>query len=489
MKYILLVVFAAVAAILGGIAFRTVMLGFGAPDNYTPVGYTVYHGEAIADRLGRAIQFQTVSWGGNQKADTESFAGFRAFLENQYPAAHAVMRRKIVNGRSLIFHWKGQRTARDPIAFIAHIDVVPVEPGTEEEWTRPPFAGVVHDGAVWGRGALDNKGQIIAIMEAVERLARERFLPERDIYLLFGHDEELGGNDGAGAIAKMLEANGVHFAWTLDEGSGLVEGVAPGVDPPVALIANAEKGSTTLRLTATAPGGHSSTPGEDTAVSLVSRAVAAIADKPYPMKIDGNVEAFLRAIAPETPIAQRTALANLWLTKPVIKNKLAKDRAMAAALHTTTAPTMISGGTKVNVLPQKATALVNYRIHPRDSAAEVRERAVKLINDERIMIEVAGAREPSPQSSIESGGYRAIEYAVEAIFGPVPAAPFLTLQGTDTRHYIDLADDNYRFTPFVYHTDDIQRIHGTDERVKIDDLARAAAWYEALMRRAAGPAH
>ena len=489
MKYVLLVVFAAIIAIVGGIATRTVLVGFGAPDNFTPVGYTVYHGEAIAERLGRAIQFRTISTGLDEEPNTEAFAGFRAFLEDQYPAAHAVMSRKIVSGRSLIFHWEGTSGNRDPIAFIAHIDVVPVEPGTEQQWTRPPFAGVVHDGAVWGRGALDNKGQIIAIMEAVERLAQERFLPERDIYLLFGHDEELGGENGAGQIAKMLTANGVQFEWTLDEGSGLVEGVVPGVDPPVALIANAEKGSTTLQLTATGPGGHSSAPGKDTAVSLVSRAIAAIADEPYPMKIDGDIEAFLRAIAPETPIAQRAALANIWLTRPMVKNKLAEDRATAAALHTTTAPTMISGGTKVNVLPQKATALINYRIHPRDSVEEVRERAVRLINDDRVLVEVVGAREPSPQSSIDSDGYAAIEDAVDAIFGPVPSAPFLTLQGTDTRHYIELAGDNYRFTPFVYRTDDLTRIHGTDERVKIDDLARAAAWYETLMRRAAGPVH
>jgi carboxypeptidase PM20D1 len=487
MKTACLIVLAAFIALIGAVAIRTAAVGFGASSDGAPAGGAVYQGEAIAGRLGRAIQFETISWSADREPDLEAFAGFRAFLENAYPATHAVMRRKIINGRSLIFHWKSPHAEQPPIALLAHMDVVPVEPGTEGDWTRPPFSGDVHDGAVWGRGALDNKGQIIAIMEAVERLAQERFSPSRDIYVLLGHDEELGGEGGAGEIAKFLAMEGVHFAWTLDEGSGLAQGVAPGVEQPVALIANAEKGYLTLRISATAPGGHSSAPGADTAVSLVSRAVTAIADKPYPKKIDSNVIAFLHAVAPQAPMRQRAAFANMWLTRPFVKNRLARERAFAAALHTTTAPTIITGGTKANLLPQKASALVNYRIHPRDSLAAVRERAAQLIDDERITLEVVEGLDPSPQSSTVSEGYRVIEESVAAIFGNAPTAPFLTLQATDTRHYIPLADDAYRFTPFIYASDDLERIHGTDERVKIDDLARAAAWYETLLRKTAGP--
>lgn len=445
-----------------------------------------YDGNAIAGRLSEAIRIQTISWSTQRPPDAEAFADFSAFLEHAYPAAHGAMTRETVGGHSLIYKWAGTSAIRKPVALTAHIDVVPVEAGTEDLWTEPAFSGAIAEGAVWGRGAMDNKGQLIAIMEAVETLAAEGFAPSRDVYLLFGHDEELGGFAGAGEMAKLLKSRGVHFEWTLDEGSGLVQGIIPGVASPVALISTGEKGSTTLRFTASAPGGHSSAPGKDTAISVAARAVIAVMDNPYPLEIDGNVVSFLHAIATQMPFLQRMALANLWLTGPIIKKQLAEDPTTAAALHTTTAPTIIEGGEKTNILPQQTTVFVNYRIHPRDNVAAVKERAIRLIDDDRVTVEAVGGREPSPAASARSDGYRALETATATIFGDVPIAPFITLQGTDTRHYIGLADDNYRFTPFIYRSDDLARIHGNDERVMIEDLARGAAWYEVLLRETAG---
>src|SRR5690606_14608836 len=251
------------------------------------------------------------------------------------------------------------------------------------------------------------------------------------------------------------------------------------------LISIAEKGSTTLKLTAHAEGGHSSAPGKDTAVSIASRAVLAVNDEPYPLEIDADMVKFLHAIAPEMPFAQRLALANLWLTKPIIAKTLGESPTAAAALRTTTAPTMIDGGVKVNVLPQNASAVVNYRIHPRDSVAGVKARAERQVAALGVAVEALGGVEPSPQSSTTSAAYKAIAEATRDIFGAVPVAPFLTLQGTASRHYVGAADDNYRFTPFVYEPDDLKRIHGTDERLKIEDLVRGVSWYEAFIRRTA----
>jgi len=438
---------------------------------------------AMANRLGEAIRFETISWG-DRESDAAAFEGFAEFLERAYPSAHAAMFREIINSHSLLYRWKGTG-AGAPIGFIAHSDVVPVEPGSESGWTHPAFAGAVADGAVWGRGAMDNKGQLIAMMEAAERLAASGFIPSTDIYFLFGHDEEIGGAEGAAEIRKMLDARGVQFAFTLDEGSGLVQGLIAGVAPPVALIATAEKGSTTLKFTAHAAGGHSSAPGEDTAVSIASRAVLAVNDDPFPPLIDDDMAAFLTAIAPETPFAQRIILANLWLTKPLVARTLAKAPTTAAALRTTTAPTMIEGGVKVNVLPQHASAIVNYRIHPRDSVAGVKARAERQVAALGVDVEALGGVEPSPQSSRTSEAYDAIGQTTREIFGPIPVAPFLTLQGTDSRHYVGAANDNYRFTPFIYAPDDLKRIHGTDERLNIEDLVRGVSWYEAFIRNTA----
>ncbi len=486
MKKILVVAVGGVAALLAIMVGRTALMGGGSETEVTRAAYETYDGDEIAARLGAAVQFPTISASLDAAPDTEAFAGFRDFLAGAYPTAHSVMEREIVGDHSMIFKWRGGSDAQKPIAFLAHIDVVPVEAGTEDEWTRPPFSGAVYDGAVWGRGALDNKGQLITMMEAADRLAAEGFAPTRDVYFLFGHDEEIGGDNGAGAIVKHLEARGVSLAWTIDEGSGLIQGIIPGVEKPVALISTAEKGSVTLRFTARGQGGHSSAPAPDTAVSILARAILAVTDNPYPLKFDDNVIAFMHALAREMAFPQRLVMTNLWLTGPLVKKQLAGDPLTAASLHTTTAPTIIKGGEKSNILPQQAIAIVNYRIHPRDSVESVRARAVKLINDERVTVEIAGGREPSPQSSAASDGYRAIAETTAAIFGDIPIAPTLTLQGTDSRHYTEIADDNYRFTPFIYQPDDLQRIHGTDERAKIEDLARASAWYEALMREAAG---
>ncbi len=444
--------------------------------------------ESIAKNLSQAIRFETVSWGDARERNDGAFAGFASFLERTYPAAHGAMDRETVGGHSLLYRWPGTDGSARPVAFLAHIDVVPVEPGTEREWTHPPFSGAIADGAVWGRGALDNKGQIIALLEAAESLAAQGFRPSGDVYFLFGHDEEVGGPEGAAAIAVLLNERGARLAWTLDEGSGLVDGLIPGAPRPVALIAMAEKGYVTLKFSATAAGGHSSAPGPDTAVSLVSRAVVAVTENPYKLELDGNIVAFLHALAPELSFPRKVALANLWLTGGLIKSAFAENPTLAASMRTTTAPTMIGGGTKTNILPQRAEAYVNYRIHPRDSVESVVARAVRLIGDARVTVEALEPSEPSPQSSRDSDGYRALEASVRAVFGAVAVAPSLTLQGTDTKNYVaaNVADDYYRFTPFIYRTDDLKRIHGTDERVMVDDLVRATAFYEDLIRRIGG---
>ncbi|MDZ7628324.1 MAG: M20/M25/M40 family metallo-hydrolase [Parvularculaceae bacterium] len=470
------------AAVMIGRAF---MLPGSAASPQTPRAFgSAAQNGAVAARLAEAIRFATISHGDGRAPEAAAFEGFAAFLTQRYPAAHSAMTREQV-GHSLLYRWPG--TGADaPVAFLAHLDVVPVEPGTQDQWTYPPFEGVVADGFVWGRGAMDDKGHLIALMEAAEQLAASGFRPSRDIYFLFGHDEEIGGPEGATAMRRLLDERGVRFEWTLDEGSGLVAGIIPRIDSPIALIAVAEKGSITLKFTATAPGGHSSAPGKDTAVSLVARAVVAVNDHPYPLVIDSGMAAFLKAVAPQLSFGERVLLANLWLTGPIVAQSLGKSPTTAAALRTTTAPTIIDGGVKANILPQTASAVVNYRIHPRDSVASVMARATALIGDPRVSVESQGGAEPSPVSSSTSDGYRAMAETTAEIFGPLPIAPFLTLQGTDTRHYVGAADGHYRFTPFIYEPDDLRRIHGTDERVRIGDIVRGAAWYEALIRRVAG---
>ena len=160
---------------------------------------------------------------------------------------------------SLLYRWPGA-SSEDPLVLMAHMDVVPV---VEAEWQHPPFGAEIvgegEDAELHARGAIDDKGSLVAIFEAVETLVAEGFTPARDIYLSFGHNEETAG-DGARGIVAHLEERGIHPGLVLDEGGAVVEGIIPGVDVPTAMIGVAERGVMTLVMTVREQGGHASTP-------------------------------------------------------------------------------------------------------------------------------------------------------------------------------------------------------------------------------------
>ncbi|WP_417462654.1 M20/M25/M40 family metallo-hydrolase [Kordiimonas sp.] len=443
----------------------------------------------IGENLAAAIRFPTISHSFEEAPDDEAFKGFHAFLETTYPNVHRVMEKEVVSDYSLMYRWPaGVESSKKPIALLAHMDVVPIPEYGLKDWKYPPFDGVIdEDGVLWGRGALDDKGILISLMEAAERLAIAGFTPDRDIYFLFGHDEELGGDLGAIKMAERLAAKGVQLAWAMDEGSAMTDGIVPGIKSPVALVSLGEKGSVTLRFSAEDEGGHSSAPKEFTAASLAAKAGVAVMDNPYDPVLDEHLEEFLFAVAPEQPFINRMMIANLWLTRPLLEVELSKSPTVAAFMRTTTAFTMMKSGTKTNILPQYGEAVVNYRIHPRDTVESVTERARSLVDDERVTItNLGGGREATSMSDALGEGYKTIEATIRDEFSDIPIAPTLTVQGTDARHYDAVADGVYRFMPFVFKPEDLKRIHGTNEAVPITVIARQVDFFEKLMRRSAG---
>lgn len=441
----------------------------------------------IAGNLSKAITYKTISHGLDVAPDAEAFRGFHAFLEETYPNAHRVMERELVSDYSLYYRWPAAGTAtKKPIAFLAHIDVVPVPEHGLADWQHDPYAGIIDEhGMLWGRGAMDDKGMLIALMESAERLASAGFAPDRDIYFLFGHDEELGGDKGAAMMAARLKERGVQLEWALDEGSAMVEGAVPGVQSPVALISLGEKGSVSLKFTAEDEGGHSSAPKPFTAASLAAKAGYLVTENPYPLVLDEHLESFLKAMAPEMDFSKRIAIANMWATRPLLADQLAENPTIAAFMHTTTAFTMMKAGTKTNILPQYGEAIVNYRIHPRDTVAGVMERAKDIIADQRVSVTRLGGREATNMSPVDGEGYRLISETITETFGPMPIAPTLTVQGTDARHYHSVANGVYRFMPFVFLPDDLKRIHGTNEAIDTRALAAQVVFFETLIRKAA----
>lgn len=476
----------AVVLILGiVIVVRTLLAGRSSVEA-TPVeiGLDEY---ALAERLSEAIRFETISPNPPASIDPEPFRRYIEWLEAAYPLVHERLSLERIADLSLLYTWRGSDAEAAPILITAHYDVVPVNPESVPDWTHPPFAGEVADGYVWGRGALDDKGAMIAILEAATLLLEEGFTPGPTVYLAFGHDEEIGGDEGAAGIAEHLREQGVQLAWSLDEGSFLIRGVYPGVDVPVASINVAEKGYITLDLVARGEGGHSSMPPAETAVGTLARALVRLQDAPMPGGISGVTGDSLDALAGHMPFGLRLLFANRWLFGGLLESQLGSSGAANATLRTTIAPTMLEGSIKENVLPTEAIGTVNFRLHPRDSAEDVMEHVTRVIGDERVEVRVRRAgREASSVSSAESSGYEIIGRSLAEVFGPIAVIPGLTIGGTDSRHYGSVADDAYRINPMVVGLEDTAGFHGTNERLSLENLAQGTRAYAQIIRNAGG---
>jgi carboxypeptidase PM20D1 len=443
--------------------------------------------EAVAGRLAQALRFQTVSYQDANQFRAEEFTGLHKFLEQSFPRVHATLTREVVGDYSLLYTWKGLDDTAKPILLMSHQDVVPVEPGTEGSWTQPPFEGRITDGYIWGRGALDDKMGVMGILEAVELLLSQGFQPKRTIYLAFGHDEEIGGRNGATKIAALLQSRGVALDYILDEGSAVTNGLIPGVASPVALIGIAEKGILSVELTVESEGGHSSTPPPQTAIGILSKAVSRLEENQMPGSIKGVVGQMFQYAGPEMSFGKKIVFANLWLFRPLVERQMAASAPTNASMRTTTAATIIEGGVKENVLPSKARAVVNFRILPGDSVQSVLDHVTQTINDARVHVARYGetAGEPSAVSNIESAGYQAIERTVRQVFQGSVVAPSQVIGATDSRHYGALSNSIYRFAPLLVRSEDLKRVHGTNERISVENYAQCVGFYHQLILNSA----
>jgi len=368
---------------------------------------------------------------------------------------------------------------------MGHSDVVPVEESSEDSWTVPPFSGEIKDGMIWGRGTLDDKLNVFGLLEAAEHLLKEGFVPVRDIYFAFGHDEETGGTHGAIPAAQYFKENKIHFDYVLDEGQMVLNDALKGLNSPLGMIGIAEKGYTNLTIAVQLKdGGHSSMPPTETAVGILSKAIAKLEANPFPMRVNGATKQLFEHAGPEMTPLYRILFANLWLTKGIIKSQLGKDAAASALMRTTTAPTMLRGGFKENVLPTKASAKVNFRIVPGETVGSVQKRVSDLIDDDRVAVQIGNpefSNDPMPVSDTESFGFRVIQRTIQEIYPDVVVAPALVIAATDSRYYKDVADNVYRFQPIQMDRKDLKKFHGIDESISVENYETAIRFYRQLI--------
>ncbi|MBF6441991.1 M20/M25/M40 family metallo-hydrolase [Nocardia farcinica] len=441
--------------------------------------------DATAERLAGALRCATVSGTGERADDSADgeFVRLAAHLEACFPRVHAELELERF-GHSRLYRWPGVEPERVSAILLAHQDVVPAGDG----WTHPPFAGVVDDGFIWGRGAIDDKSRVLAILEAVEAALAAGVRPRHTVYLAFGHDEEVFGDAGAVLMARRLRDAGVRAELLLDEGGVITEGVADGVSTPVASIMVGEKGYATVRLSVRETGGHSSMPGRQTAVGRIARAVARVQDRPLPLRLTPVIADMLARLRTVMPPARRMLLGAAGVAGPVITRVMAARPQTEALVRTTIAPTVIRGGVKANVLPQHAEALVNFRILPGDSVDGVLAHCRRVIRDRGVTVELVGmASEPSrterpgPAFDLVARLARQVVPGVAVTSGLVPGA-------TDSRHYDGLAATRCNFAPIVLSEADLATIHGTDERISRVNYARLIEFNRRLIGElAAGP--
>jgi carboxypeptidase PM20D1 len=486
MGYALLIVGLGLVLLICVLFFRTLRLT-SMQMRVDQAGEIAFDGQAAAARLAAALRFETISSEDLTQVPAEALISLHRHLEKSYPRVHNKLSKELVGNYSLLYTWEGPEEGLNPILLLAHMDVVPVEPKTAGDWTYAPFDGEIAEGFVWGRGSMDDKVAVTGILEAAELLLSEGFQPQRTIYLAFGHDEEIGGLRGAALIGDLLRSRGVEPGLVLDEGLLIAQGVVPKVPKPVALVGIAEKGYVSVELTVKGAGGHSSMPPQETPVGILSTAIHKLEKNHFPARLDGPVKKMFDFIAPEMPFGMKMVFANLWLFGGLVENRLAASPATNAAVRTTTAATIFEGGAKENLLPAQARAVVNFRILPGGSIASVIDHVRGIIDDSRVQLKSVGrfTSEPSPISDLDSPSFQVLQRTIHQVFPDVLVAPGLVLGATDSRHYSGLSRNVYRFSPLRARPEDLERVHGTNERVSVEDYGQIVKFYVQLMRNSA----
>lgn len=454
------------------------------------------------ERLRTLVRIPTMSRptsGPGPRADRDTFEQFIAELPVLYPRVHEVLHRERHGTDpgadvpySLLYRWPGSDPtgASTPTVLMAHYDVVPVGDAAGDEavgWLHPPFSAEVleHDGehVVWGRGTIDDKGSLVAVLEAVDRLLAAGFTPRHDVLLVFGHDEEVAGT-GAQAIVAALRERGIRPSLVVDEGGAIVRDVFPGLDEPAALIGVTEKGITTLQLRVEQKGGHASSPPPFAATERLARAILRLNAAQSTARLDPTMRAMIRTLGARATQPLRFVFRHVDAFAPLLTRVLLRRGAETTALlRTTRAVTELRAGHAANALPESAEATVNMRIAPGSSVAEAVDEVRRAISDELVVIEVVQPSEPSPVSPASGPAWDDLVGAIDECVPGLLVSPYVMMQASDSRFFTTISDHVYRFAPFRLSADERSCLHAKNERIRVSAFLEGIEIYAALLRR------
>uniref|UniRef100_A0A3P9J3P6 Peptidase M20 domain containing 1, tandem duplicate 2 n=1 Tax=Oryzias latipes TaxID=8090 RepID=A0A3P9J3P6_ORYLA len=439
--------------------------------------------EELLAKFKEAIKIPTVSseTGGN----TSALLQFGQFLRKAFPTvfSSSLVQHEMVADYSHLFYVRGSHPDLVPYMLLAHIDVVPAN--ESDGWEAPPFSAKEINGFIYGRGTIDNKNSLMAILQALEYLLLKGYAPQRGFYIGFGHDEEIRGFNGAMNIVRVLKQRNVQLSFVLDEGLAVMDGIISGLEGPAALIGLSEKGSANVKLSVSTAPGHSSIPPRESSIGILAGAVKRLEDNPMPRLFGlGPERTTFEHLAHKFSLPLKFVMSNFWLFSSILSRVLERKPDMNAFVRTTTAVTIFNGGVKMNVIPSYAEAYVNLRIHSAQTLQEVMDLIEATVGDPRVKVELVDGFDPLPVSSADerSFGFQIIKKTVLDLFPTVTVAPGICIGNTDSRHFKDLSKDIYRFSPNWFKPGDVQRFHGINERISKKNYEEMIQFYFNLIQ-------
>ena len=465
-------------------------------ERYTPSTSTLAFPPLRGDlqRLQQSITYKTISQD-PRMLDTTAFDGFGQFLRSSYPDLFATLTVDTFSTHTYFLHWPSPSPESKNYLFIAHQDVVPVDQKSLDQWHYPPFSGAFEGapgdsegaeiGYIYGRGTLDDKSSLMALMETLESLAFQNFQPAHNLYFCLGQDEEIGGQAGAALVAEHCRQTGLSFEAILDEGGIISTGSIPGLkESPVALIGTAEKGYLSVEVSFNVAGGHSSMPNSQTAITQSAGFINDLSEGLFEPQFSQPLNGFIDHLAPEMPWTLKTVFANRYLTEPLLLNLYQKSHTGRALTNNTAVATIMASGIKDNVVPASARVVCNTRILPGTTPEDV------LARYQALAAEYGGTVEPyqnmgsaaTNTSSTESEDFVKLGQAVKEIFPEALVGPYLTIGGTDSKNFEGLSKNTYRFLPMTLSPDEVGGIHGTNERIDLEEYRKMVRWYTTLVQ-------
>ena len=433
--------------------------------------------DAAVNALAELVRCKTVSYNDHTLEDDGEFAKLISLLPGLYPRVFDVCSVNQLPDRALLLRWPG-KSDKEPAVMMAHYDVVP---GNEENWEKPPFAAIIEDGVLWGRGTLDTKVTFNAIFSAANYLIGKGFVPENDIYFAFSGGEEVNGN-GAPNIVQYFIDHHIQPAMVVDEGGAVVQNVFPGVKEPCGLIGIAEKGMMNVQYRAVSAGGHASAPKPHTPVGVLAAACKKVEDHPFKMHITKPVAEMFDTLGRRSTFLYRMIFANLWCFGWVL-DLLGKSSGgeMNALMRTTSAFTQMEGSSARNVIPPEAKMVANMRRNPADSVASATDHLRKVVNDPSVEITVLESFEPSRISQTDCPAWDKVASSVAETWRGCVVSPYLMVQCSASRHYGRISDKVYRFSAMDLTSEDRATIHGNNERIRLETVGKAVEFYIRLM--------